>query len=97
MTSQPREVAGVCPFFNFSEQVDRFCFVARFAWIVDRDHHFDVHRNDVALRLDQSSAFHALTWNAHFSPNVKASIPPVSAKAHAMGETPRGAGGIESG
>jgi hypothetical protein len=47
--------------------------------------------------LDQSSAFHALTWNAHFSPNVKASIPPVSAKAHAMGETPRGAGGIESG
>jgi len=65
VTLQPREVTGVCPFLDFSQQVDRFSLVARFAWIIDRHHHFDLYRSHVSIALDQASAFCPLTWNPH--------------------------------
>ena len=71
VTPQPREVVGVCPLFDFAQQVDRFSLVARFAWIVDGYNHLDIHRDYVPIALDQASASYSLPWNPHHQSSSK--------------------------
>lgn len=65
MLLQPGSVTLIGVFLNLAQQLNRFCFVARFTGIIGRDDHFYLDRDDVPFRLDQASAFDALTGNAH--------------------------------
>jgi hypothetical protein len=71
MKLKPIEIPSACSFFNFSQQVDRFGLVARFAGVIDGYHHLDIYCDQVSITLHQPSAFHSLPWDLHYHSSSK--------------------------
>ena len=63
---EPCEVRFFRVLFYLAKELHGFRFVAGFGGIVDRDDHFDFDGHDVAVGLDESSFFDALSWDLHF-------------------------------
>jgi len=54
---------------DFPEKLNGFGFQAGFARIVDWNHHFDLHGNDVALALDQTGSLNSFSLDLHIIPH----------------------------
>jgi hypothetical protein len=65
MFAKPGFVASIGMFLNLPKELNRLRFVARFGGIVPRNDHLHIHRDYVAIRVNQSRPFDAFIGNRH--------------------------------
>src|SRR5207249_853356 len=65
MLFQPAQLVALGAFLDFAKELHRFGFVAWLTRIVRRDDPFNLDRDDISFRLNQSRPFNALAGNPH--------------------------------
>jgi len=65
LLGQPGDVSSLGMLLDLLKKLNRFRFVARLAWVINGDDHFNLDRNDIFLTLNQSSPLDSLSSNTH--------------------------------